>query len=105
MQCPKCQFENPDTVKFCGHCGTRLEIICPSGQSSNPRDFQFCGNCGYNLTQPFAAPPQKPTFDEKIAKIQRYLPQGLAEKILSQPQRIETTGCSRCARPNSAIII
>jgi len=24
MKCPKCDFENPDTVKFCGECGTQL---------------------------------------------------------------------------------
>ena len=23
-QCPKCQTENPDTLKFCGECGTHL---------------------------------------------------------------------------------
>jgi hypothetical protein len=32
-QCPKCNFDNPDTVKFCGDCGTQLpasEGISPS---------------------------------------------------------------------------
>ncbi|MFC2165970.1 protein kinase [Acidobacteriota bacterium] len=24
MKCPKCDFENPDTQKFCGECGTQL---------------------------------------------------------------------------------
>ena len=24
IHCPKCQAENPDTLKFCGECGTRL---------------------------------------------------------------------------------
>jgi tetratricopeptide (TPR) repeat protein/tRNA A-37 threonylcarbamoyl transferase component Bud32 len=24
IKCPKCQFENPDTVHFCGECGTQL---------------------------------------------------------------------------------
>ena len=27
MQCPKCQFENPDGIKFCGECGAKLERI------------------------------------------------------------------------------
>ncbi len=49
MQCPKCQFENPDGKKFCGGCGTKLESICLSCQSSNPPNFQFCGECGANL--------------------------------------------------------
>jgi class 3 adenylate cyclase/tetratricopeptide (TPR) repeat protein len=33
--------------------------------------------------------PKDLSFDEKIAKIQRYLPEGLTEKILSQRDRIE----------------
>jgi len=24
MKCPKCHFDNPDTVHFCGECGTQL---------------------------------------------------------------------------------
>ncbi|NOR14519.1 MAG: protein kinase, partial [Candidatus Aminicenantes bacterium] len=24
MKCPKCQLDNPDTVKFCGECGTNI---------------------------------------------------------------------------------
>ncbi len=24
MKCPKCQVDNPDTVKFCGECGTKI---------------------------------------------------------------------------------
>ena len=25
VKCPKCQTDNPDTLKFCGECGTPLE--------------------------------------------------------------------------------
>ena len=24
-ECPRCKTDNPDTVKFCGECGTPLE--------------------------------------------------------------------------------
>jgi hypothetical protein len=24
INCPKCRAENPDTLKFCGECGTQL---------------------------------------------------------------------------------
>jgi serine/threonine protein kinase/tetratricopeptide (TPR) repeat protein len=27
IKCPKCQSDNPDTVKFCGECGTQLPSI------------------------------------------------------------------------------
>jgi len=64
MQCPKCQHENPEDASFCNRCGHK--IIDISDQSSK--------------TLPI---------DKKIAEIQRYLPEGLAEKILSQKNKIE----------------
>jgi class 3 adenylate cyclase len=41
------------------------------------------------LTPPSEPPPKELSFDEKIDKIQRYLPKGLTEKILSQREKIE----------------
>ena len=89
MKCPKCQFENPEGLIFCGKCGARLEIICPKCNFLNPSDFAFCGRCGSNL--PLAAGPtvQELSFHEKLAKIQRYLPRDLAQKILAQKGKIE----------------
>jgi class 3 adenylate cyclase/tetratricopeptide (TPR) repeat protein len=49
MQCPKCQFENPEGIKFCVECGNKLEVICPKCGFSNSPNFKFCGECGYNL--------------------------------------------------------
>jgi len=51
MKCPKCQFENPQYVKFCVHCGDKLEIICAKCGSSNSPAFNFCGECGYDLSK------------------------------------------------------
>jgi len=64
MKCPRCQFENPEKAKFC------IE-------------------CGQNLTSASTATPQVLSFDEKLEKIQRYLPRGITEKILSQKDKIE----------------
>jgi class 3 adenylate cyclase/tetratricopeptide (TPR) repeat protein len=89
MKCPACQFENPDGMKFCGECGAKLERICPKCNFSNPSQFKFCGECGSNLGCPSELPPRDLSFDEKIDKIQRYLPKGLTEKILSQRDKIE----------------
>jgi hypothetical protein len=50
---------------------------------------KFCGECGYDLTLPSKPIPKELSYDEKIAKIQKYLPGGLTEKILSQRDRIE----------------
>ena len=49
MQCPKCQFENPKGINFCGECGAKLERLCPGCNSPNPLNFKFCGECGHNL--------------------------------------------------------
>ncbi len=89
MECPKCEFENPETAKFCVECGGKLEIICPKCRSSNSSNFKFCAECGHNLRLPSEFPPKELSFDEKIDKIQRYLPEGLTEKILAQRDRIE----------------
>ena len=63
MKCPKCHTENPDAQKYCGECGHKL--ISSSIQS-----------------------PEALSFDEKIDKIQRYLPKGLTDKILSQKDQL-----------------
>ena len=89
MKCPQCQFENPEQMKFCGECGVKLEQVCPKCEFANPFKFKFCGECGHNLSQPLAFPPRELSFNEKLEKIQRYLPEGLTEKILTQKERIE----------------
>ena len=66
---------------------TKLERICTECNSSNSPQFTFCGECGHNLTLPSA--PKELSFDEKIAKLQKYLPKGITEKILSQRDKIE----------------
>lgn len=89
MKCPKCQFENPERLKFCGECGAKLELLCPGCNSLNPPQFKFCGECGHDLISQAKQPPKELTFAEKLDKIQRYLPGGLTEKILAQRGKIE----------------
>jgi len=91
MKCPKCQFENREEAIFCRKCGSSLElkIICPKCSSSNPVDSGFCEKCGHNLSLSVKPPPKELSPEEKIDKIQKYLPKGLAEKILSQREKIE----------------
>ena len=89
MICPQCQFDNPDGMNFCGKCGNKFERLCPQCNFPNPLDFMFCGKCGHDLNAPTETTPKDLSFDEKLEKIQRYLPKGLTEKILSQRDRIE----------------
>jgi len=89
MKCPECGFESADAAWFCNECGVRLGLSCPSCRARNPFTSKFCGQCGYPMAPPESDRPWKVSFDEKIAKIQKYLPDGLTEKILSQKDRIE----------------
>ncbi len=89
MKCPKCQFANPEGVNFCVECGNKLEKICPECGYNNSLSYKFCGGCGHKLLFPKETPQKDLSIDEKLNKIQKYLPQGLTEKILSQRDRIE----------------
>ena len=89
MKCPKCQTENPETRKFCSECGAKLLGICPQcGFENLPKD-KFCGECGHDLGLPSKPIPKELSFEEKLAKIQRYLPKDLTQKILAQRDKIE----------------
>jgi class 3 adenylate cyclase/tetratricopeptide (TPR) repeat protein len=64
MQCSICHFGNPEGARFCNQCGTFLYATAHA-------DFS------------------PPSLDEKLARLQRYLPQGLTQKILHQRDAIE----------------
>ena len=89
MKCPQCQLENREGAKFCKKCGAKLELICPECSTLLTLDCLFCDECGFKVSNfPERAPKDLP-LDEKLTKIQKYLPKGLTEKILSQRDRIE----------------
>ncbi len=51
MRCPKCEFENPAGMKFCGKCRTALGVTCPNCSFENPPGFDFCGQCAAALQE------------------------------------------------------
>jgi class 3 adenylate cyclase/tetratricopeptide (TPR) repeat protein/ABC-type lipoprotein export system ATPase subunit len=89
MECPKCKFDNREGAKFCIECGNKLEIDCSTCRHLNPPESKFCEECGSNLTLPPDQVSKELSFDEKLRKIQKYLPKGLTKQILSQKNRIE----------------
>jgi class 3 adenylate cyclase/tetratricopeptide (TPR) repeat protein len=90
MKCPRCQFENREGAKFCNECGHKFEITCLKCGFNNRPGSKFCDECGHEFPLPSQEPtPKDLSFDEKLDKIQRYLPEGLVEKILSQRDKIE----------------
>lgn len=48
MQCPKCQFENPDTTRFCRRCHMTLLFVCPACQHTQRRGGK-CEKCGVDF--------------------------------------------------------
>jgi hypothetical protein len=84
-----CLFDNKEGGKFCGKCRKKLLRICPKCNSENPPETNFCDEYGHDFILPSEPIVKELSFDEKIDKIQRYLPKGLTEKILSQRDKIE----------------
>src|SRR4030043_1831927 len=89
MRCPACQFDNREEAQFCKECGKKLELLCPSCGRPYQPGSKFCDECGHNLALPKEPPKKELSYDEKLAKIQRYLPQDLTQKILAQRNKIE----------------
>ncbi len=45
--CPQCNFENPNTNRFCQNCGDSLtHRVCPECSADVALDAQYCDNCG-----------------------------------------------------------
>lgn len=75
MKCTKCEFDNPDKAKFCIECGAPIEFHCPQCGAITPVTGKFCMECGHNLSKLAQKPSLNVSFDEKIEKIQKYLPE------------------------------
>lgn len=49
MICNQCQSANPDTGRFCTHCGVKLQPVCPACGADVAPAHWFCGACGCRL--------------------------------------------------------
>jgi class 3 adenylate cyclase/tetratricopeptide (TPR) repeat protein len=84
-------YNNPDV----GYTIQKLKpfeeerMKCPQCQTENPRGAKFCNECGHYLIPLAKSIPQFLSFHEKLERIQRYLPRGLTQKILTQKDKIE----------------
>jgi class 3 adenylate cyclase/tetratricopeptide (TPR) repeat protein len=88
-RCPKCLADNPETKGFCHACGAMLLRDCPQCGSEILATDRYCGECGLGLSRPSHPPPNGLSFDEKLQRIQKYLPGNLVGKILAQRGKIE----------------
>src|SRR5262245_3174952 len=92
MECPRCRHANPPGTKFCGECGTRLQLLCPACQTANPPTNKFCSECGRPLGDTAPAPTIESAHavpPARFASPDAYTPKHLAEKILTSRGAIE----------------
>jgi class 3 adenylate cyclase/tetratricopeptide (TPR) repeat protein len=88
MRCPRCGFDNPAGLKFCGECGTPLTAPCPRCGFANPPQFKFCGECGTSIA-PASRTASPPTLAAQPQPASRYTPAYLAEKVLTSKAALE----------------
>ncbi|MEL7608072.1 MAG: zinc ribbon domain-containing protein [Bacillota bacterium] len=52
--CPNCGTRNPEGVKFCQDCGSKLgvsnKLFCTNCGAEQPAGTRFCGECGNKLS-------------------------------------------------------
>jgi len=89
MQCPKCLNNIQSDSRFCFACGTNLEQRCPDCALVYPGNAKFCSQCGGKLLLSDELSRRELSFNAKFERLQRYLPEGLAQKIISQRDKIE----------------
>lgn len=80
MDCPQCNFANPDQARFCVECGGALERACPACGAGVEAGHKFCAACGHKLTPGDAPAPAAPA---------AYTPAHLAERILESRPAME----------------
>lgn len=51
--CPNCDTLNPEGVRFCQECGSKVGLItsafCQGCGKENPPNTRFCGGCGMKI--------------------------------------------------------
>ena len=66
VACPSCGEANPPGNRFCGSCGSSLDVSCGACGAMNPLANRFCGSCGTSLGPPTAASEPVSTEERKV---------------------------------------
>ena len=80
MQCPQCQTEIREGVRFCEDCGARIALSCSTCGAEILPGKKFCGSCGT---------PVDGQTEEQFASPETYTPKYLAERILTSKAALE----------------
>ena len=82
--CDSCGGENPEGMRFCGHCGAAAAIAwaCASCGGENPAEMKFCGHCGAPA-EPAPAAPAQADPDQDVAETLRSFVAGqVADRLI-----------------------
>jgi class 3 adenylate cyclase len=81
MHCPRCQYKNSPSAKFCEECGASLARVCGSCGAQLSATAKFCPECGKHAIAS-AAQTRQPSPES-------YTPKYLAERILTSKAAME----------------
>jgi serine/threonine protein kinase/tetratricopeptide (TPR) repeat protein len=108
MKCPKCDTENPDTVKFCGECGTLLRSVRgtePTDAGPDPRSGSPVEDIS-DLTKTIEAPRQElttgSTFDGRYQIIEELGKGGMGRVYKALDTEINEKVALKLLRPEIA---
>lgn len=82
MICPRCQYDNRPTAKFCEQCATSLGRACRECGAPLSPTARFCQECAH----PTSAPSVEAG---RFASPHAYTPGHLAERILASKSALE----------------
>ncbi|MDF0551986.1 serine/threonine phosphatase [Kamptonema sp. UHCC 0994] len=126
LVCLQCQFENPNSNKFCQNCGTSLtDKFCPECGAKVSFSAQHCQNCGTATGQvwwavvswePQSQPPQTsepeitiPSTDNAYVQIQQlqdiFIGVGSSESSLEPASDIISTELSPALQPPETAVL
>jgi adenylate cyclase len=83
--CESCGGENPEGMRFCGHCGAEAGIAwtCSSCRGENPAEMKFCGHCGAPADGALATPARPEPEQDGVAETLRSFVAGqVAERLI-----------------------
>jgi predicted ATPase/class 3 adenylate cyclase len=89
MHCPRCGFDNPAGMKFCGECAVPLKTPCPQCGFENPLGFKFCGACATPLAVEVQSPPSQVRGGQEfgVESAESGVPKGLESRVRSLESR------------------
>ncbi len=75
MICPQCETDNPDSARFCLHCGQELPRRCSNCKSELLQGAHFCMQCGQPVQE------ESPIDSQRLSQLAAVAPGSLVQKM------------------------